>query len=123
MEYSKGLIKEMGNIISYKLLLDQNNKSRGIAFCKYDTNEEAKKAIEALNGTIPNLIKAQLQYKKKYTYFTVSIHNQLKHYFILIKFKALLLRWSWCLEISWTVHIINYIIISVNILISYLIFN
>ena len=44
MEYSKGLIKEIGNIISYKLLLDQNNKSRGITFCKYDTNEEAKKS-------------------------------------------------------------------------------
>ena len=83
--------------------------------------KKQKKAIEALNGTIPNLIKVQLQYKKKYTYFTVSVHNQLKHYFILIKFKELLLCWSWCLEVSWTVHIINYIIISVNILILYLI--
>ena len=57
------MCSEYGRIISYKLLLDQNNKSRGIAFCRYDTNEEAKKAIEALNGTIPSGGSLPLQVK------------------------------------------------------------
>lgn len=48
------LCKDYGRIISYKLLVDGNNQSRGIAFCRFDTNEEALDAIEGLNGQVPS---------------------------------------------------------------------
>nr|AEX15531.1 ELAV-like-3 [Pleurobrachia bachei] len=47
------MCQDYGRIISYKLLLDAHNQSRGIAFCRFDTNEEAVKAIEGLNGKVP----------------------------------------------------------------------
>lgn len=57
------ICKEYGRIISYKLLLDANNQSRGIAFCRYDTNEEALDAIEGLNGQVPAGSNLPLQVK------------------------------------------------------------
>ena len=48
------ICQEYGRIISYKLLLDAHNQSRGIAFCRFDTNEEALRAIEGLNGKVPS---------------------------------------------------------------------
>lgn len=54
---------EYGRIISYKLLLDANSQSRGIAFCRYDTNEEALRAIEGLNGKVPTGGSLPLQVK------------------------------------------------------------
>lgn len=77
------MCQEYGRIISYKLLLDGNNQSRGIAFCRYDTNEEAMKAIEGLNGKVPTGGSLPLQVKladkpsEKYQ----KIENQSNHIF------------------------------------------
>ena len=77
------MCKEYGRIISYKLLLDANNQSRGIAFCRYDTNEEALAAIEGLNGQVPPASNLPLQVKladkpsEKYQ----KLENQNSHMF------------------------------------------
>jgi len=57
------ICEQYGRIISYKLLLDGNNQSRGIAFCRYDTNQDAQNAIAGLNGNIPSGGSLPLQVK------------------------------------------------------------
>jgi polyadenylate-binding protein len=46
------LFSAHGTILSSKIALDHNNKSRGHAFVNFSTQEEADKAIAALNGTV-----------------------------------------------------------------------
>jgi ELAV like protein 2/3/4 len=43
-----------GKIITSRILVSSNNQSKGIAFIRFDTRNEAELAINKLNGSIPN---------------------------------------------------------------------
>lgn len=46
------LFSKLGTVSSVKIITDRNTgRSRGFGFVEMDNDEEAKKAIEALNGT------------------------------------------------------------------------
>jgi len=48
----KGIFEEYGAVSSVKIIIDKfSGKSRGFGFVTMDDPEEAKKAIENLNGT------------------------------------------------------------------------
>lgn len=47
----KGLFEEFGNVTSAKIITDKfTHKSRGFGFVEMNDDEEARKAIETLNG-------------------------------------------------------------------------
>ena len=43
-----------GKIITSRILVNSNNQSKGIAFVRYDTKNEADLAINKLNGSVPS---------------------------------------------------------------------
>ena len=47
----QGVLEEYGTVASVKLIIDRDTKrSKGFAFAEMPNDEEAKKAIEELNG-------------------------------------------------------------------------
>ncbi len=47
------MFSEFGTIVGSRILLNPHGDSRGVAFVRYDNQEEAEHAIEALNGAVP----------------------------------------------------------------------
>lgn len=49
------LFSSYGDVVESRILLDNNSRqSRGVGFCRLGSNAAALRAIDALNGTIPN---------------------------------------------------------------------
>lgn len=52
-ETVRGLFAEIGDVVSFNLVTDaRTGKPKGFAFVTMASDEEARKAIEALNGTL-----------------------------------------------------------------------
>jgi len=50
-EELKNLFTEFGTLVSVKIITDKySGRSKGFGFVEFETDEEAKKAMEALNG-------------------------------------------------------------------------
>lgn len=52
-EMTHDLFSQFGNIIEFRLLVDEEGKSRQIAFVEYSSRKESDKALTALSGYIP----------------------------------------------------------------------
>jgi len=49
------LFQSYGEIITSKVLVDENGVSRGVGFVRFDKRRQAELSIEALNNKVPNL--------------------------------------------------------------------
>ncbi|XP_057289313.1 ELAV-like protein 3 [Hydractinia symbiolongicarpus] len=49
------LFQNFGEIITSKVLVDENGESRGVGFVRFDKRRQAEQSIEALNNKVPNL--------------------------------------------------------------------
>eukprot|EP00455_Lapot_gusevi_P004826 TRINITY_DN119_c0_g1_i13.p1 TRINITY_DN119_c0_g1~~TRINITY_DN119_c0_g1_i13.p1 ORF type:complete len:354 (+),score=97.75 TRINITY_DN119_c0_g1_i13:77-1063(+) len=49
----EALVRPFGKLMESKILNDQQGKSRGVGFVRFETNGQAASAIHGLNGTLP----------------------------------------------------------------------